>query len=681
MDKFQFEKQNLIKYIYIPFLSLFFAFVTLPTITIKIFGVRYVESFQFISYVLVYHALNGYLIFPLASKHIPNDLRIPSILLFGMSYNILTFFLLSLFGFQKYSFLNIIVSAFIWLKYVKNKNYLIFISTNYKKFLQEFLVMIFILIVIFIPSSFFIFLKDPDWHMDVQGLFSASVLNNKYPYEYLSLDIPLFYNFGYHMDMAFCHLVTTIPLEVLSSKIYPFYILFFLSYLVYAFAKTFFERQTGSGLLVLIFVFSATWFDNISTGLFLNWFAVSGSLLGSTTLSLIFFFVMIPLVYSYIKNNDMIFLDYLFFFLFSFVGSMSRSSFSLVLLGGLFFYILIIYSRRWQLSEVRTPIALGIVGGTSFLFSLVLVYGILSPYSATGFIKFVHQDTMFVKSYINDWVSLNFSDFFERDILLLGRIIAFSHLLFIAGYLTIGFYYIIYKWYKLGINNIDLLLLSCAFTGIVIWNFTESPGASHYPFLYYSTIIFGIFGARGTYLLFQDIWVKKSMFIYSLGAVSTLFMSLKCYEVYKWSSTLEFKKLSFWSTPHYSDIHKSLLQKVSQTTQGVDSSVLIPIGIPSTLTLNMYTKKVCAKDQLLRLGQTPNLKMAKNRLMELLNLFYTVDQTNCLDKSTLSGFKALFPENQIFFLVHDTIKVDSPQLKLISNENGVKILKHTFKSD
>lgn len=151
--------------------------------------------------------------------------------------------------------------------------------------------MIFCLIVIFPPCCAYLFNTIVDGHLTFQGEIAAALLKDSYPYiHHLFEEIPLFYNYGYHTEMAFCHLITSLSIEILCTRLYPFYTLFLLAYFIHSFAKNFFEGKNITGLLALACIFSGPTFYSISYSWFLNSVPLTAYLGGSTILGIMLFF-------------------------------------------------------------------------------------------------------------------------------------------------------------------------------------------------------------------------------------------------------------------------------------------------------------------------------------------------------------------------------------------------------
>ncbi len=637
------------------FLSFSVAFVVfLPTFFIYFFGAPATDSVKFCFYVLIYHGLNGFLALSFFKQKITGNLKVPFILLTGVSYNILTFFILSLFHWQSYTFLNIL--PLLGLVVFYKTPLLEAQSEDGSSFVKNIFNIFLLLIPLFIALLAFCLQETPNNHFFFQGAIANSVAHNQYPYHWHTFpEVPLFYNYGYHLDMASNLLLTSIPMEQLSTRFYPSYTFFLLMLTVYSFCKAYLKGGSITGWLAIACSFCVVGFFSYSTTLFLNALPSSLTLVGSSTLALSLFFVIVDRIYNFINTEELCALDYIFVIMLFFVAAASRSALPVVLLGGMGLFLISEFFKKFEIRSLLPLIFLTTALTMVFIITLIIVYGILTPYSATGFMSFFVQNTIFafgeeplwllrLRSHLVNYGSLGHS------------IEAMLHILFISGYLVVGFYYQIYKWFIEKPNKLELLLIYCCITGLVVWNFTTAPGGSHYTFLHYSQLICGIFAANGTYLLFRDTFQKRSTILWLLSGLSLLTFSVKSYELYNeiWYRG-HLQTSSFQKPPIFHMFPKELLVKISSIPEKNHNVVFLLLSTrygddktSNVMSIILRAIPVYNESNIKYLLTYFTHFPLSERKIEINN---QIIQFKTLNDQVVNNFRSLFPGKKLIFLV------------------------------
>ncbi|MBX9786266.1 MAG: hypothetical protein K2Y08_02900 [Alphaproteobacteria bacterium] len=151
-----------------PFLSKYLSkgFVTTPTTFLMgvgifipllisyLFGISVRDCFVFFIYVCIYHGINGFLILSLLKQDWDDSIKLPSILVTGICYNILTIFLLSFFHWQSYAFLNPL--PLLLLSQVIKTNYMDLNIIKKENLLKNVILLSFLIIPLFIGISAYI---------------------------------------------------------------------------------------------------------------------------------------------------------------------------------------------------------------------------------------------------------------------------------------------------------------------------------------------------------------------------------------------------------------------------------------------------------------------------------------------------------------------------------------------
>jgi len=661
------------------FVSKLLLFIFAPLFFISLFGVSVVNCVQFFCYVFVFHGINGILVLSLLKQDLPDSLKISGILLSGMSFNIITFFILGFFHLQQYTYLNLFfISVLVFI--FKTRVIKLEPMTRQDLFISgaEYLLLVF---AIFIGSLQSILLTELDSHFLFQGLLASSVANFPYPYKFLCFpEIPFYYNYGLHFEMANCSLVTSIPLEVLSGRLYPFYILFLLSYTVYAFCKQFFEGKWITGGLVILNNFCIVGMTTWSTTFFLNWLPTSVCKVSSYALGITMFFFLVPRILNFLNLPKFRYIDLLFLFLMFLAGSITRSAFPIVLGGGLTFFIVFKFLQTKQMSSILRPIILNVILGISFFIALVSVYGFFSEYSATDAMKFTLLNRKFDYSYIFENLKLTFPFVFQNYPLLGAASTSFIHFLLAPGFLLIGFYYQIFVWLKEGIRDLDLFLICCAFTGIFVWNFSETSGHSYYTFHHYFCIICGIFGANGTYLIFKNFVKERNRTIEVLTALSIMMIFTKTLELYKsFKSGVEWEKVGFLKQPNYGKWSNAFLNKLRELSDQDKNIIIFSLLKDKTHQdvnlLNIHLKNVPLYDSRNLAYMRDSFYSSSNLKDRLLEINHLLIKENGVDDSLISALKRLFIKNEIILLCAGSQNITSSDLSLLDEIDGIKIMK------
>ena len=190
-----------------------------------------------------------------------------------------------------------------------------------------------------------------------------------------------------------------------------------------------------------------------------------------------------------------------------------------------------------------------------------------------------------------------------------------------------------------------------------------------------------IFGATGTYLLFKDLFLKKTAFLYILALLSVAFIPVKVYEIYHWARNLHFSNLSFLKRPKWSDLYGETIEKISQISNDNDNNVLIflmsSLLNSSSHVIGMHVKRSYQPGSLsyirASLVQYPE---SLQRLTKLNKKFTEITKKKILTQEDINDFKLLFPGKKLFFVSIDKkISFDAEvqgQISIITP--GVKIL-------
>ena len=304
----------------------------IPGILYFIAGASVKNSVNFTLYTFIYHGLNGLLFLSLFKQDFPDSIKIPATLISGICFNILTFFLLSFFHLQEYSFLNIFLLLIITMF---SKTTLIKFSYHSRKsIVNDIWVFFFILFIFaFYPNSIFPLSKFINDHTMLQAAIANQLMYLPYPCKSTVFpEIPLYYNIGYHLEMAFCALRTSIPVEVLTSNLLRIYSIYLFLLLIYSFCKEYLQGKRFVGALTILCVVLYT---PIGSTVFLNYLLHAASFLASVVCGILVFFILICKINTLLEKNKFNLFDYSFIFLLSFVGAIIRAPCSVVLIGGM----------------------------------------------------------------------------------------------------------------------------------------------------------------------------------------------------------------------------------------------------------------------------------------------------------------------------------------------------------
>jgi len=659
--------------------------VFLPLVFAFSFGSSPVVCVKFLLYALIYHGLNGVLILSLFKQDFPESLKIPAIIISGIGYNILTFFVLSFFHWQQYSFLN--VFFLLLLAYYNKTNLIKFQREGTSALLRKSFTYILLLIPVFIGCMGIILQTQADMHVVLQGAIASAIANTSYPY-FLPFfpEAPLYYNYGYHLEMAFCSTLTSIPFEALSTRLYPIYMFFYLILTVYSFCRAHLEGKSVTGWLTILNDFCIIGYSTWSLNTFLNVLPTSILLVGSSIPALTIFFILLDRVAKLLNNlSPFSLLDYLFIFFLFFIGSIFRSAFPIIAIGGISFLIAIEFLRTLKIGPIIKPCILNLSLCLIFFVTLIIVYGFFSSFSAGKFLRIVLQNTQFSFSSLSQALVYWDLPFFEAHQHLVYSSIALMFMLISAGYLSIGFYYQMFKFLKNGAGKIDLLLLGSMLSGFVVWNFTEAPGGSQFTFFHYSLLIAGMLGANGTYFIFKDFFQKKRAI--TLRLTNFLLIGLSIGGLYFKGDELYFDFPQKWKELFHYRPSKS--SEISQ--EFVDNITSIIKQRENIVAVSLLKHTICnLNNQLIlsmALNNTPlygivGLKFLfdnvspsmRSRASEIVAMIENASQKD-LDITTINQIKSLFPQKDIFLLVHKEQKIMFDQFIEMGETSGVKIIK------
>lgn len=553
------------------------------------------------------------------------------------------------------------------------------------------------IVPLFLGGAAYILQSMVNHHFLFQGAIASSVAHNPYPYPYFLVpETTMYYNYGYHLEMAFCSLLTPISLEDLSSRLYPLYTFFLLIYVTFSFCREFIKGKEISGLLLLLNTFCVVGFYSWSLELLIQGIPTAITLTGSSTLALTIFFVLVDKIYKIVEKNSVSFLDCFFVCFLFFVGSIARAAFPIVLGGGLFLLGITELFKTWKISSVRNLLIIGIVLGGAFALALVLVYGIFSPYSALGFQTFVPQNTHFMyATKLKQWICTLAPTLCAENYYFSYRVSAFIYLILGAGYLTIGFYYQIFKWIKSGVKRLELLLIYCAVVSFLVWNFSDAPGGSHYPFFHYYSIIVSMFGAGGTYLIFKDtIALKNKLFFTTLAGVSLLLLIVKSYETYSaLKHPWNWNDLHFRTPPAYGQPPKSgtasrkVLDKLMTLAEQKENLIVVSLAtregghVSNAHLLSINAPGLpCYHWAGMNYGFNLRSKAPARVGERMSNIIKTIEMgenTKILDDNILNSFKQTFPNKRILFLIDKEKRTHSNQLKDLGEVEDIKFIQYS----
>ncbi len=670
-----------------------FFFIVIPSVLLSTFGVPLLDIFKFMLYVSIYQVVNGVLVLRIFNQDIKGNMWIPLVLLCGMGYNMISLFSVSIFNLQEYVILNplfLFLISIIKEKISGKKNFELFNDIQEKSIFQEMLIILMMLVPLIYGMTQNYFQPFED-HFLFQGAITSAVAYNAYPYTFLQFpEISLFYNYGYHLEVAACHFVTGIDIVRLVGRIYPLYVYYLLIATVFSFCREHIEGKIISGILLLISVFC-------TSVLFSKWHIMgitsSMTLTTSPAFGMLCFFLSISIINEvYLKKrpspSNFIFLFFLFF-----IGSIIRSAYPLILGGGLFiFSILDIIKHRNKDVLIKT-IKIGALLGFAFLVTLAIVYGYFSSHSSASFLKIVPQNTKFLGSnQVKEFISNLLPVFSENHPFFPFSLTALFHLLIAPSYLLVGFIYQIYKWFKNSISFIELILLLCAITGIIFWNFTEAPGASHYTFYHYVFIIFGIFGASGTYHILKDSLVKKDKKIFILLILAVSLLGYRFIDFYQNYSRVKYlyKNNHKMSYEYFDSFFSPVIEcfnLISMNVEKMDNQAVIFLSSqprnrvePYILNIKLPHQKLYFESVLKYLLQHFLIRTdrgTKNRIKDIIANIKSVRETNELSEETLTNFKNLFPDNDLLFVIDKEISIHNHILREVGSTEKVKLMKYS----
>jgi len=634
---------------------LFFLCILFPAVNAFLFGAPGLSSLKFIIYAFIYHGLNGFLFISLFKQDIPEELKLPAIFVFGISYNILFFFILSFFHLQYFSFLS--VFALLALNFFHKTDFIQFKSEGFHLSFKKYFPLILLALICFVTCSSLFLINNINARFLYQGAIATSLNFLQYPYAAPHLpEASLFYHYAYNMDMAACSSITSIPMEFLATKIYPLYSFFWVLFSAFSFCKRHFKGSSATAWLFVLNAFFVLSYYSWSTAYFGNLIPISMFMLGgSISLAYAIFFIFIDRLIHTInhKPNRSDYACVLFLF---FMGTISRSAFPIVILGGMSFWIAIEFFRSKKSEAFKRLYMLTQSMGILFLLSLILIYGVLSSSSAINFLSFVPQNSLFYSSTYSDGLNTWAPHFFAAYPSLIHTSNALIFLFLGAGYLTPGFYYQVYKWVKEGINNLEIFLICIAFSGFIIWNFTEAAGGSHYSFFQYTQLILGIFGATGTFLIFNDLYNSRNKVLSILGSFSFLLLCIKGYEVYdEIYRNTKLKTFSFWQPPHFSGLSSDSDEFLTKLSTLRDRNDTIVVSLLDNLSLEkaeflMIKLKGIPFYDLHLLNSLYNNILSSKDIEERVSKIKNIINIEFIYDYDIRYLQSLFPNKSIVFL-------------------------------
>ncbi len=666
----------------IPFLFLLSFSICLPTVFAFLFGVSGIDAAKFFIYALIYHGLNGYLVLTLLSQRIQTNMLIPIILAIGIGYNFISFYTLSFFHLQQYSYLNLILIltiSFFKTTFAK-RGTIGFQLTSYSSnpysystydlnIIKTSLILFLFLFIVFFDGLPFFLNNDLDYHFNLQGAFATSMAYLPYPFsEPRNPEISLYYNYVYHAEMAFCHLCTSIPMKALANRVYPIYIFYLAIWTIYSFCKEHFEGKDFTAWLTVIFSLCVIGFSSWSTSLFGNPIPSSSTYVGSSALGFIYFFILTEKVMDFYESPKPSFLDWAFISLIFFIGSVARSAVPLIFIGGISLFLI----REYFSFSVNRPLIrlffLILLMSLLFITALFSAYGLFSSTSATDFVEFT-QNIDFCLFSIGKWLPLYFPTLFKSLPELGFGLASLLLLLLTPGYLMIGFILQVKKFFKERIRNLDFLLFAFAFTAAIITNCTLAPGSSHYSFYFYTILPFSMFGAQGTYLLFKDYALLKKNSLLFLCLTSILIFLVKGYELfYEIRKEKLLTSVSFLSNPLFTSLSQDLLDLLNTITLPVEKTIAVclinNLKEEDALALYIQLKGIPLYQQTL-LNDTvyPHYAAFNNRVYSLIDSL-TVSE---IDDTFIEKWKSLQPHKNIIFIAKKNMNISTKNSFIIYN--------------
>ncbi|MBX9786267.1 MAG: hypothetical protein K2Y08_02905 [Alphaproteobacteria bacterium] len=676
----------------IPTICLMGVGVFIPLLIASLFGISVKDCSVFFIYVCIYHGINGFLILSLLKQDWNDSIKLPTIFITGICYNIFTIFLLSFFHWQSYAFLNPL--PLLLLNLIIKTNYINLNIIKKEDLLKSIILLSVLIIPFFIGSTIYTLVNPVNHHYTFQAAIASSITYNSYPYvNFLFPEVPLYYNYGYHLELAFSSLATQIPLEDLASRIYPLYIFFLLIWTSCSFCEKFIKGGIISGMLFAFFAYSVVGFYSPSSAFHaLSGTSASINLVGSSTLAITIFFIS---TYKICTNRFSSLQDYLFIFMLFFIGAITRSAFPFILGGGLFFYGIrkLLQVRNLKsfydfINYNKNLIIISLLLFLALVLSLVLVYGLFSSYTCIGFLRLVAQNSyFFTASSIKSFISTIFPTLSVQHPVNYNRLVAALCILLSANYLIPAFYYQVIQWFKNKPTEVEFFLIFCALSGCLIWNFTEASGGSNYTFFHYFYFIVFIFSASGVYLIFSNCLSKRSPLLILLTLSLLLSFSLKIYETYY--SLTNLNSLSYRKPPEYA-VSKNFLKRLSSININKDNLIIISLYRKPKLNdvifgeiLTTSSKTPVYHIETIQYGRerifVQSLDIHK-RMGLVKEALLKAEASQVFSDDTLNQLKAVFPEKSMLFIMDKTQAVKSSFITEIDTIDDMKLFLYTDKS-
>ncbi|MBX9786265.1 MAG: hypothetical protein K2Y08_02895 [Alphaproteobacteria bacterium] len=412
--------------------------------------------------------------------------------------------------------------------------------------------------------------------------------------------------------------------------------------------------------------------------------SASITLVGSSTLAIIIFFIS---TYKICTNRLSSLQDYVFIFMLFFIGAITRSAFPFVLGGGLFFNGIrkLLQVRNLKslynfINDNKSLLIISLLLFLALMLSLILVYGLFSPYTCLGFLKLVKQNSCFITaSAIRNFISTIFPTLSVQYPINYYRLVAILCILLSASYLIPAFYYQLIQWRKNKPTEVEFFLIFCALSGCLIWNFTEAHGGSHYRFFHYFYFVIFIFGASGTYLVFSNFFSKRSPFLILLTLFLLLGFSLKLYETYY--SLVNLKDLNFRKPIEY-NFSKNFLKKLSSINIDKENLIIVSLYNKKDFTVVFSGSQVpiysAGSIHYGRYGMLAKNLLIHKRIELVQKVLSAATQT--FSDDILNQLKAVFPGKSILFIMDKTQAVKSSFITEIDTIDDMKLFLYTAKS-
>ena len=361
-------------------------------------------------------------------------------------------------------------------------------------------------------------------HLLIQASI-ASKLDEGYRPEFsLAAGVPLAYNYAAHIWLSASSFLTGISLEHLVAYSGP-------ALLLYCAAAAFASVAFYAGLsgwvvaLVICCVFWDAGFPMIGARLFARAFTWPSVLLIGPLLAYSAFLALVMALADWFstpeepRSGRM----YAFAFLIMLVLVGCRAPGGLVLLCAVSFLILfeVVIQRRLNFASIGMLAVLSAAVG----FALVFFLGYGTRFDAGGFTKISAAPFSYLGNYTYFWLP----GVLERNGVnpkLAGALQFAVFTIFQAGFFA-PFLAFRVTTLRRPHSSLELLLIGTAMAGIGAVFFLESPGGSHFTFLYYSTLAFSLLGASA----FAEVIGRRSRRFYPAVAIAGLLATAQIVEL------------------------------------------------------------------------------------------------------------------------------------------------------